>query len=55
MAGGAVALLLGIAAIGAGALLGRIPLFLGLLLGLAASVTLFGLFVTIATLRKESS
>ena len=51
--GGAATLLLGIVTIGVGALLGRIPLVLGVLLSLAALVTVVGLLVTVATARSR--
>ena len=50
--GGGAALLLGIVAIGAVAFLGRIPLPVGLLFVLASLATVFGLIVTIATVRR---
>lgn len=46
--GGAFSLLLGIVTLGIGALLGRIPLFLAVLLGLSMLVTVAGLAVTVA-------
>ena len=51
--GGAATLLLGMVTIGVGALLGRIPLVLGVLLSLAALVTVVGLLVTVATARNR--
>ena len=51
--GGGAALLLGMVALGAVALLGRIPLPVGFLFVLASLATVFGLIVTIATVRRE--
>lgn len=50
--GGTATLLLGTVTIGIGALLGRIPLVLWVLLGLAALVTVLGLLLTVATARS---
>ena len=52
--GGAAALLLGMVVLGAAAFLGRIPLPVGLLFAVASLVTVFGLVVTIAALRRGS-
>ena len=52
--GGAVTLLLGALTLGVSAFLGRIPLVLILPLGVAASVTLVSLVVTLATNRHHS-
>lgn len=51
--GGGATLLLGMAAIGAAAFLGRIPLPIGLLFVVASLATVFGLVVTIITVRRE--
>ena len=51
--GGGAALLLGMVAIGAVAFLGRIPLPVGFLFVVASLTTVFGLIVTIATVRRE--
>ena len=50
--GGAATLLLGVVTIGVGAVLGRIPLVLGVLLGVAALITMTGLAITIFTVRS---
>lgn len=52
--GGAVSLALGVITLGIGALLGRIPLFPAVLLGVSALITLSGLAVTIATGRNRN-
>ncbi len=51
--GGGAALVLGMVAIGAVAFLGRIPLPVGFLFVVASLATVFGLVVTIATVRRE--
>ena len=51
--GGGASLVLGIVSIGTAALLGRIPVFLGLLFVVAALTTVFGLIVTIASVRRK--
>lgn len=51
--GGGASLALGIVSIGTAALLGRIPVFLGLLFVVAAMTTVFGLIVTIAAVRRK--
>ena len=51
--GGGAAFLLGLIAVGAGALLGRIPLFLGVLLALASLTALSGLAATVTTARSQ--
>ena len=53
--GAAVSFILGMVSIGAVALLGRIPLPIGLLFVLASLVTVFGLVVTIATVRRGNT
>ena len=50
--GGTATLILGMVTLGVGALLGRIPLVLGILLALAALVTILGLLLTVATARR---
>ena len=53
--GGITFLVLGVVTLGIGALLGRIPLFLGVLLGFSMLVTVIGLVVTIATGQTRRS
>ena len=50
--GGGAAFLLGLITIGVGALTGRIPLLLGILLSLTALVAVAGLVITIITVRS---
>lgn len=52
--GGGAAFVLGLITIGAGALLGRIPLFLSVLLGLASLTAASGLAATVITARSRS-
>lgn len=51
--GGGAALLLGMVVLGAAAFLGRIPLLIGLLFAVASLATVFGLVVTITTIRRQ--
>ena len=51
--GGGATLLLGMVAIGTAAFLGRIPLPIGFLFVVASMATVFGLVVTITTIRRE--
>ena len=51
--GGGATLLLGMVAIGTAAFLGRIPLPIGFLFVVASAATVFGLVVTITTIRRE--
>ena len=53
IAGGGAVFLLGLITIGAGALLGRIPLFLGVLLGLAFLTAASGLAATVIASRSR--
>lgn len=53
IAGGGAVFLLGLITIGAGALLGRIPLFLGVLLGLAFLTAASGLTATVIASRSR--
>ena len=51
--GGGATLLLGMVAIGTAAFLGSIPIPIGFLFVLASLATVFGLVVTITTVRRE--
>lgn len=49
VAGGTIFLVLGIVTLGIGALLGRIPLLLAIMVGLSILVTMTGLVLTVGT------